>query len=255
MGLFDKLFGRKKKDDYWFVPDNAAGTENENIKKQKSKKYNEADTQKNDSKISVTATSIPSATKSEDKKKTKKSVCKAENKPAVSEDEITTAAAEEAASEEIYYDVEEADKIAIDDESEEVKIKGFPGMFEIKKSRDGRYVFNLYARNHVIVATSKVYSSASKAIIGANSVIANAPKANIEDQTAKEAKSLSFPKWEMYIDRGGQYRFRLRATNGHCICHSQGYTTKASCKKGIDSIINTVKSAKIDKAYLTAGKI
>lgn len=142
-----------------------------------------------------------------------------------------------------------ADKIAVAETSESIKVKGVSGFFDIKKSKDDRYVFNLYAANRVIIATSQIYSSSQSAINGANSVIANAEKANVEDQTLKNVTTMPFPKWEIYKDKGGQYRFRLRASNGSCICHSQGYTAKASCKNGIESIIRTVKDAKIDKNY------
>ena len=124
------------------------------------------------------------------------------------------------------------------------------GKFDIKKTKDGRFVFNLYAPNSVIVATSQVYSSSTSALNGIKSVIENAGKAPIEDQTLKAYETLPYPKWEIYQDKGGQYRFRLNASNGSCICHSQGYTTKASCKNGIESIIKTSKDAVIDKSYL-----
>lgn len=124
------------------------------------------------------------------------------------------------------------------------------GKFEIKKSKDGRFVFNLYASNNVIVATSQVYSSASSAMVGIKSIIANAGTAPIEDQTLKNFTSLTYPKWEIYLDKGNQYRFRLCASNGSCVCHSQGYTAKANCKKGIESIIKFASDAEISKAYL-----
>lgn len=148
-------------------------------------------------------------------------------------------------------DDELADKIANDESTQNIKINGLNGFFEIKKSKDNRFVFNLYASNRVIIATSQIYSSSQSAENGANSVIANAEKAHIEDQTSKDFSVLPYPKWEIYKDRANQYRFRLSASNGSCICHSQGYTTKASCKNGIESIIKTVKSAKIDKIYLS----
>ena len=128
--------------------------------------------------------------------------------------------------------------------------KGYTGRFEIKKAKDGRYVFNLYAPNHVIVATSQIYSTAQSAVIGINSIISNAEKASVEDRTLKTVTECAFPKWEIYEDKGGQFRFRLYATNGSCVVHSQGYTTKSSCKKGIESIIRCSKNPEIDKAYL-----
>lgn len=129
------------------------------------------------------------------------------------------------------------------------------GRFEIKKAKDGRYVFNLYAPNHIIVATSQVYSSSSSAVNGIQSIMANAEKAPLEDNTLKNPTKQAFPKWEIYIDKGGQYRFRLYATNGNCVVHSQGYTAKASCKSGIASIIKCAKNAEIDKSYLKNSKL
>lgn len=169
----------------------------------------------------------------------------------ISEEEIETVEDEADTTEEVgEYNVESADEFNTEDATKKVKVKGFGGAFEIKKSKDGRFVFNLYAKNRVIVATSQIYSSSTSAVNGIKSVIANAEKAAIEDQTLKSFTSQSFPKWEIYIDKTGQFRFRLLATNGSCICHSQGYTQKSTCKKGIESVIRTVKSAEIDKAYL-----
>ena len=126
----------------------------------------------------------------------------------------------------------------------------YTGRYEIKRTKDDRYVFNLYATNKVIVATSQIYSSSQSAVNGIKSIMANAEKSPVEDNTLKEKTPLSFPKWEIYLDKAGQYRFRLYATNGSCVVHSQGYTTKASCKNGIDSIIRCSRNPEIDKAYL-----
>lgn len=124
------------------------------------------------------------------------------------------------------------------------------GRFEIKKTKDSRFVFNLYASNHVIVATSQIYSSPQSALIGIRSIIANAEKSPIEDITVKNYTSLPFPKWEIYLDKSEHFRFRLYATNGSCVVHSQGYTSKANCKKGIESIVRCAPTAEIDKSYL-----
>lgn len=143
-----------------------------------------------------------------------------------------------------------AEEIAADNDSVAVKLKGYRGEFLVKKSKDDRYVFTLIARNGKVVAVSQIYEAPKNALIGINSVITNAPIANIEDQTIKDYEELSFPKWEIYIDREGKFRFRLRATNGLCILHSQGYTQKSSCKGGIESVINHAGTAKIEKKYL-----
>lgn len=43
-------------------------------------------------------------------------------------------------------------------------------------------------------------------------------------------------KFELYCDKSGQWRFRLKATNGQTIAASQGYATKESALNGIDSV-------------------
>ena len=126
------------------------------------------------------------------------------------------------------------------------------GKFDIQRAKDGRFFFNLYASNYTVIAYSQIYSSTSAAMTGIKSIIANAANTPIEDNTLKNPVELPFPKWEIYIDKAGEYRFRLYAVNGNCICHSaHGYATKAGCKGGIESIGRFASdAAKIDKSYL-----
>ncbi len=125
------------------------------------------------------------------------------------------------------------------------------GKFDIQRAKDGRFFFTLYASNHTAIAYSQLYSSSSGATTGINSVIANSPKAGIEDTTLKNPTSLPCPKWEIYLDKAEQYRFRLYAPNGQCVCHaSHGYTTKSGCKGGIESIKRFSAEARVDKSYL-----
>ena len=127
----------------------------------------------------------------------------------------------------------------------------YTGKFEINKSKDGKkYFFNLYASNKVGIATSQMYASAQSAMIGIKSVMSIAATSPVEDQTLKTYETLPYPKWEIYLDNGEKYRFRLNAANGSCVCHSQGYTTKNACKNGIDSIIRSSKNPEIEKTYL-----
>ena len=44
------------------------------------------------------------------------------------------------------------------------------------------------------------------------------------------------PKFEIYVDKGGEYRFRLKARNGEIIAVSEGYKAMAGCKNGIESV-------------------
>ena len=43
-------------------------------------------------------------------------------------------------------------------------------------------------------------------------------------------------KFEVYKDKAGEFRFRLKATNGQNILGSEGYSAKASCMNGIASV-------------------
>jgi len=43
-------------------------------------------------------------------------------------------------------------------------------------------------------------------------------------------------KFELYKDKAGEYRFRLKASNGQSILASEGYTSKASAENGIESV-------------------
>ena len=42
--------------------------------------------------------------------------------------------------------------------------------------------------------------------------------------------------YEVYTDAKGEQRFRLKAPNGEIILASEGYTTKAACMNGIESV-------------------
>ncbi len=43
-------------------------------------------------------------------------------------------------------------------------------------------------------------------------------------------------KFEIYKDKAGEFRFRLKASNGQNILGSEGYVKKASCTNGIESV-------------------
>ena len=107
--------------------------------------------------------------------------------------------------------------------------------FEIKIAANGEYMFNLYAVNGKVIATSETYTTLQSCKKGIESVKMNA-KAEIEDQTVSHPQALPFPKYELYIDKQGKYRFHLCASNGRIISASQGYTAKANALGGIQSI-------------------
>jgi uncharacterized protein YegP (UPF0339 family) len=43
-------------------------------------------------------------------------------------------------------------------------------------------------------------------------------------------------KFEVYLDKAGEYRFRLKATNSQIIAASEGYKALAGCLNSIESV-------------------
>jgi uncharacterized protein YegP (UPF0339 family) len=58
-------------------------------------------------------------------------------------------------------------------------------------------------------------------------------------------KSIKTGKFEVYTDKAGEYRFRLKAPNGEIIAIGEGYKTKKSCINGIQSVKKNVLKPKI----------
>lgn len=116
--------------------------------------------------------------------------------------------------------------------------------FVIKKVNTG-IMFNLKADNGQVIATSEVYTTAASCKNGIESVRKNAPIANLEDQTNEGYATEKCPKFEMYVDKAGEFRFRLKATNGEIIAASEGYTAKESCENGIQSVRENAPVAEI----------
>ena len=120
------------------------------------------------------------------------------------------------------------------------------GKFIIKETKTG-IKFDLKAANGEVIATSEVYASEASCRKGVASVIKNAPAANIEDQTEDGFMVQKHPKFEIYLDKGGEFRFRLKATNGQIIAVSEGYKTMRSCKNGIASVQKNAVDSVIEK--------
>ena len=118
------------------------------------------------------------------------------------------------------------------------------GYFVFKNTNTG-VKFDLVAGNHEIIDTSEVYKTESSCKKGIASVRRNAPIANLEDKTVEPVVTARCPKFEVYTDKAGEYRFRLKATNGQIIAVSEGYVAKASCLNGIESVRKNAVDADI----------
>ena len=96
------------------------------------------------------------------------------------------------------------------------------GKFLIRKTNTG-VKFDLKAGNGEVIATSQVYKSEASCKKGVASVQKNAPVAAVENQTVEGWKQEKHPKFEVYTDKAGEFRFRLKATNGQVVATSEGY--------------------------------
>lgn len=118
------------------------------------------------------------------------------------------------------------------------------GKFVISQTKTG-VKFNLKAGNGEIIATSQVYKDEEYCRKGIASVQRNAPVAGIEDQTVEGYARVKHPKFEIYKDAAGEFRFRLKATNGQIIATGEGYKAMSGCKNGIASIVKNAPEAPI----------
>jgi uncharacterized protein YegP (UPF0339 family) len=121
------------------------------------------------------------------------------------------------------------------------------GKFVMKAVATG-YKFDLKAGNGEVIATSEVYTTEAACKNGIESVAKNAPVAGVEDQTVEGFEAVKHPKFEMYTDKAGEFRFRLKATNGQIIATSEGYTSKAGCQNGIESVKKNAVDAEVVEA-------
>ena len=119
------------------------------------------------------------------------------------------------------------------------------GKFVIREKND-KFSFRLKAGNGETIATSQMYKSLTTCKAGIASVAANAPIANLENQTEEGYAVQKHPKFEVYKDNAGEFRFRLKAKNGQNIAASEGYASEKSCLNGIESVRRNAVDAKIE---------
>lgn len=118
--------------------------------------------------------------------------------------------------------------------------------FVLRKVNTGMK-FDLFAVNGEEILTSEVYASRAACLRGVQSVRKNAPSARLENQTEADFSVLPNPKFELYADKSGAYRFRLRSRNGKIIAVSDDYTSKAAAFSGIESVRKNAPTAIIEE--------
>ena len=122
------------------------------------------------------------------------------------------------------------------------------GKFVVRSTPTG-VKFDLKAANGEPISTSEVYKSEKSCRAGIASVKKNAPIAGIEDTTQEGYEKIKHPKFQVYLDKSGRHRFRLRATNGQIIAScGEPYNSLKACLNGIDSVKRNAPEAPIVKA-------
>lgn len=125
------------------------------------------------------------------------------------------------------------------------------GKFVIKKTPSGNFNFSLYAANmEKIAVSSQVYTTKASCKGGIQSIAKHAVRCieegKIEDQTLKKTEKLTCPKFEIYFDKAGLYRYRLIASNGESIAMSEdGYKSKSGCLGGIKSVAANAPTSEV----------
>ena len=108
------------------------------------------------------------------------------------------------------------------------------GKFVVKNG-EGGFRFNLLATNGQVIAVSQSYSSEDACLNGVVSVRKSC-LGPVENQTVENFEVLTHPKFEVYQDKAGEYRFRLKASNGQIVAAGEGYKTLDACLNGVDSV-------------------
>lgn len=122
------------------------------------------------------------------------------------------------------------------------------GKFIIKKAKEG-LTFSFVASDGNTLGSSEVYTSKASVKGGIASVKKNAGAA-VEDLTIKDHKVEKTPKWEVFKDKAGGFRFRLIATNGKNVIHTSAYKSHDDAVKALTTLKKTAVASGIEDQSL-----
>ena len=115
--------------------------------------------------------------------------------------------------------------------------------FQVYKDAAEKFRFRLRADNNEIIAVGEAYEQHASCINGIKSVQKNC-NSEIEDLTIEDQK-VANPKYQIFKDSTGEFRFHLKASNGEIIAQSEGYQTKENCLNAIE-VVKKSCDAEID---------
>lgn len=102
--------------------------------------------------------------------------------------------------------------------------------FEVSKSKNDKFLFNLKAGNGEVILTSQMYETKTSAVQGIESVRTNA--------TLDE-------RYERKSSAKGEPYFNLKATNGQIIGHSEMYSSASAMEGGVSSVKKNAPTATV----------
>jgi uncharacterized protein len=121
--------------------------------------------------------------------------------------------------------------------------------FQVYKDKAGKTRFRLRADNNQIIAVGEAYEQHDGCIKGVTSLLNNR-NAPIEDLTVGGGKNEPNPKFELYYDSEGKFRFRLLAGNGEIIAVGEAYESKRACLDGIE-LVRCCYTASVEDPFVT----
>lgn len=122
--------------------------------------------------------------------------------------------------------------------------KKYSGTYKIRNTTTG-YKFDLVSTSGEVLATSQIYTSLDSCAKGIETT-QKYINSTIEDQTLATFQSINNPKYEIYQDKAGMFRFRLKAANGQVIIVSEGYCNNSSCYDAINNIKHIANSNDVE---------
>lgn len=120
------------------------------------------------------------------------------------------------------------------------------GIFTLTSNGSG-YQFTLMAGNGEIIGTSQNYSSAVQSESGVKAVMADAPKAEVEDHTLTPVVEKNNPKFLLSVDQAGKFHWDLYGADGKVILISQAYLSIKNAMKGIRSVQKNAPIGTLEK--------
>jgi hypothetical protein len=102
--------------------------------------------------------------------------------------------------------------------------------YDLKQAADGQYYFSLKAANGRTIGRSEMYSTASNARRGIETVAKNVG-AYLDYQSVRTGA-----RFDVFVGADGRYYWNLHAKNGEIVLTGQGYTTEAAAYNGAFSV-------------------